>query len=171
MALILLSQSKLQSFLLKLILGWIYAFSFALFLKVIKRMHCKGCRCGLTWFDMEWLDMDMESEINPVLDSLAVLLLKNQLYLNYIYWSTFQYLARWCWSWNWSKTVLFFDIFWRILLSIRIVSFLRRKPRVRFPKEKIITLNFPQKYSAMRVGESYPRMLDDKFMSKLNQYK
>ena len=60
MALVLLSQSKLQSFLLKLILGWIYAFSFALFLKVIKRMHCKGCRCGLTWFDMEWLDMDME---------------------------------------------------------------------------------------------------------------
>ena len=60
MALVLLSQSKLQGFLLKLILGWIYAFSFALFLKVIKRMHCKGCRCGLTWFDMEWLDMDME---------------------------------------------------------------------------------------------------------------
>ena len=75
-ALVLLSQSKLlQGFLLKLILGWIYAVSFALFLKVIKSMHCtrcspvkvvwallhcKGCRCGLTWFDMEWLDMDME---------------------------------------------------------------------------------------------------------------
>ena len=63
MALVLLSQSKLQGFFLKLILGWIYAVFFALFLKVIKRIHYKGWRCGLTWFDMEWLDMDIEYNV------------------------------------------------------------------------------------------------------------